>query len=294
MKTWTFLLAAALLPLSAHAAKRAGLRDRFWAEWDGFDPEAYVMMKEAKDLMGQLQGDASIARPDASGELEKKAKEKIGEEILDWAADINPAVKPIKSASDLAMQGTQAWLDWNFRAKVNRLYLEYRKGLQQSGDPKAAVDAANRWLDDQLQVAANNMTLKALQTMRDNRGLLLAQVIKAHKDFHPEAYQGKDIGKALGKGQPAKPAAEVAGLTAEVRQAVLDCICDCSSTANKSMVGVYYDPKPVDASPSCADPSNGPCVNRGYGCWRHKPSSGGDCVEGCYRKNKVPVGALSP
>lgn len=294
MSRWVAaVLMAALVPFSAEAAKRAGLRDRFWAEWDGFDPEATVMMREAGALFGQLQGEASIARGDQRGELEKKVAGKIGDELLDWAADINPAVKPITSASDLAMQGTQAWLDWNFRAKVNRLYLEYRKALQQSGDPKSAVDAANRWLDEQLQqAAANNMTLKALETLRANRGVVLAQVIKSHRDFHPEAYQGKDIAQALRKGRPAQPA--VAGVTAEVRQSVLDCICDCSSTANKSEVGVYYDPKPVEVSPNCAEPSNGPCVNRGYGCWRHKPTLGGACVEGCYKKNKVPAGSITP
>lgn len=71
-------------------------------------------------------------------------------------------------------------------------------------------------------------------------------------------------------------------LTQDEQKRVLDCICRCSSSA-KSSVTVYYDPKPVNTSPNCSEPSNGPCVNQGFGCWRHVPKSSGKCEDDCYK-----------
>lgn len=52
------------------------------------------------------------------------------------------------------------------------------------------------------------------------------------------------------------------------RQKFLNCLCAATSTKS-STVSKYYDPRPVDASPSCNDPGNGACVNQGFGCTRH-------------------------
>jgi hypothetical protein len=71
------------------------------------------------------------------------------------------------------------------------------------------------------------------------------------------------------------------------RQNVLDCLCQCSSTANQSVVGVAWDPKPRDASPDCSKASNGPCINQGFGCWRHFPVGTGECATKCYGKANV-------
>ncbi len=75
-------------------------------------------------------------------------------------------------------------------------------------------------------------------------------------------------------------------LTQEEQKAVLDCLCRCNSTATSS-VAVYYDAKPDNASPACSDTSNGPCVNKGFGCWRHVPVNTGQCAEGCYKRSNV-------
>ncbi len=57
-------------------------------------------------------------------------------------------------------------------------------------------------------------------------------------------------------------------LSKEDRQKVMNCLCAATS-AQSSSVSKYYDPRPVDASPSCNDPGNGACVNQGFGCTRH-------------------------
>lgn len=75
------------------------------------------------------------------------------------------------------------------------------------------------------------------------------------------------------------------------RQAVLDCICKCNSTANLSLVRVYYTTAPSDASPACSDTQQGPCVNQGNGCWRHFPPVNGNCMTQCaarYDLDTVP------
>jgi hypothetical protein len=44
------------------AAGKIGRIDRYWAAWEGFDPEAYVMMKNMGERFSNLQRAASIAR----------------------------------------------------------------------------------------------------------------------------------------------------------------------------------------------------------------------------------------
>ncbi len=75
-------------------------------------------------------------------------------------------------------------------------------------------------------------------------------------------------------------------LNKDEQQKVLDCLCRCNSTATSS-VAVYYDTKPDGASPSCMDLKNGPCVNKGFGCWRHVPVNTGGCAERCYKNANV-------
>ena len=86
------------------------------------------------------------------------------------------------------------------------------------------------------------------------------------------------------KDPPPPPPKAWEALTEKERQNVLDCLCVCNSTANTSIVGVAYDPKPSNASPHCAKASNGPCINQGYGCWRHFPDGGSECAKKCYTR----------
>jgi len=289
------VLGVALLAGLPHAvqAQKIGRLDSFWAKWDGFDPEAYVMMKQMGETMGKLQSDASIARQTGDDSaLEGKLKDKIGEQVLDWAAELNPAVKPIKSMGDFAIDGTQRWLDWSFRYNVNQMYGVYKKALSETGDVKQAVAAVDRWVDENLETASLAMKEKELQVIKANRGLLLAQIIQSHKQHHPDQYDGIDVGAALRKG--GKPGASKNPVAEAVRASVLDCMCRCNSTPNMSVVGVSYDPKPRDASPSCQNPANGACVNQGYGCWRHVPPSSGECVDRCHDQAGIPRGAVAP
>jgi len=185
------VLGVALLAGLPHAvqAQKIGRLDSFWAKWDGFDPEAYVMMKQMGETMGKLQSDASIARQTGDDSaLEGKIKDKIGEQVLDWAAELNPAVKPIKSMGDFAIDGTQRWLDWSFRYNVNQMYGVYKKALSETGDVKQAVAAVDRWVDENLETASLAMKEKELQVIKANRGLLLAQIIQSHKQHHPDQY----------------------------------------------------------------------------------------------------------
>lgn len=75
-------------------------------------------------------------------------------------------------------------------------------------------------------------------------------------------------------------------LSPQEQQNVLNCLCRCNSTATSS-VSVYYETKPVSASPHCNDTANGPCVNQGFGCWRHVPQNTGSCAERCYKSSNV-------
>lgn len=85
------------------------------------------------------------------------------------------------------------------------------------------------------------------------------------------------------KNDPPPPPKDWGALTEKERQGVLDCLCRCNSSASSS-VAVGYNPKPSDASPSCAKLSNGPCINQGFGCWRHFPDGGSECAKGCYKR----------
>jgi len=104
-----------------------------------------------------------------------------------------------------------------------------------------------------------------------------------------------------GQAQPAKkdppppPPKAWEALSDKERQGVLDCLCRCNSSASSS-VAVSYNPKPSDASPSCAKLANGPCINQGFGCWRHFPDGGSECARGCYKRYNTtgaPASALN-
>ena len=102
--------------------------------------------------------------------------------------------------------------------------------------------------------------------------------------------------EAAGKERPPPPPPKAwEALTEKERQGVLDCLCRCNSSATSS-VAVGYDPKPSNASPSCAKAANGPCINQGFGCWRHFPDGGTDCAKGCYKRYNAtgaPAGVLN-
>ncbi len=83
-----------------------------------------------------------------------------------------------------------------------------------------------------------------------------------------------------------KPVRSWAQLNEKERQGVLDCLCRCNSSATSS-VAVSYNPKASDASPHCAKMSNGPCINQGFGCWRHVPDGASKCAQECYGKYSV-------
>lgn len=97
------------------------------------------------------------------------------------------------------------------------------------------------------------------------------------------------------KDPPPPPPKAWEALTEKERQGVLDCLCRCNSSASSS-VAVGYNPKPSDASPSCAKLANGPCINQGFGCWRHFPDGGSECARGCYKRYNAtgaPASALN-
>jgi hypothetical protein len=93
-----------------------------------------------------------------------------------------------------------------------------------------------------------------------------------------------------------KPPRPFDQLNDKEKENVLTCLCKCNSTANQSIVSVYWDPKPLNASPHCFDAGNGPCVNQGFGCWRHYPEGGSDCAKNCTKRAgviSVPDGELN-
>ena len=69
-------------------------------------------------------------------------------------------------------------------------------------------------------------------------------------------------------------------------QSLMNCLCRATSSGTSS-VSKYYNTSPVDYSPSCKDTSNGPCVNAGWGCWRHSPEITAKVITSCNVAYKV-------
>ncbi|SDE87681.1 hypothetical protein [Rhodospira trueperi] len=74
--------------------------------------------------------------------------------------------------------------------------------------------------------------------------------------------------------------------TDEDHLSLMNCICRATSSGSSS-VSKYYETKSVDYSPSCEDTSNGPCVNAGWGCWRHSPQITAEVITSCNVAYKV-------
>jgi hypothetical protein len=110
------------------------------------------------------------------------------------------------------------------------------------------------------------------------------QVTVSQAKPEPPKTQVKQDQKPQTPAQPPQPPPRAWGqLTKDEQQKALDCLCRCNSSATSS-VSVSYDPKPSNASPSCAKASNGPCINQGFGCWRHVPEGGSECAKNCYKQ----------
>ena len=43
-------------------------------------------------------------------------------------------------------------------------------------------------------------------------------------------------------------------------------------------------PEALERVAHCAKAANGPCINQGYGCWRHFPDGGSECAKKCYTR----------
>ncbi len=274
------LVVMAVLLATVAEARKPTRSDRFWANWDGFEVEAYVAMKELGETMTKLQAQGSLTRQSTDGAGESWLKDQVGDTLVDWANDINPAVKPIKTMSDFASKKTQAWLDWSFRSKVNVLYREYKRQLSETKDPKLALARAQALIDELLERNMNAKDQKMLQVLKEHRGVIFAQLVKTDLELNPGAYpDGFDL-----TAKNTELPASVAALPEQKQKDLLDCLCSCGSTANQSMVAVYWNPKPDGSSPSCAKPSEGPCMNKGYGCWRTQPAGSGECAERCTKR----------
>lgn len=81
--------------------------------------------------------------------------------------------------------------------------------------------------------------------------------------------------------KPKEPDKKDQSAAPKTKEELFGCICRC--TINPTVgVGATYDPKAwKNASPSCDDALNGPCVGFGYGCWRKHMESGGECFVQC-------------
>jgi hypothetical protein len=144
------------------------------------------------------------------------------------------------------------------------------------------------------------LSLRPLSSTTGNgqaRGAGRTLVIEARSDIRkpdvtkPAPGSTVEVKKSTTVQQPQteveKPPRKFEELNEKERQSALDCLCQRSSTANQSAAGVGYDLKPRDASPDCSKTSNGPCINQGFGCWRHFPAGSGECATKCYGKANV-------
>jgi len=69
-------------------------------------------------------------------------------------------------------------------------------------------------------------------------------------------------------------------------QAYNNCLCRCGCTAigsNCNTVSCTFNTKDYDASPSCAEPANGPCKCEGFGCFRAPIVNSGVCYDECQK-----------
>jgi len=71
---------------------------------------------------------------------------------------------------------------------------------------------------------------------------------------------------------------------AELNQAYQNCLCTCgceSIGSNCNAVSCTFNTTDYNASPSCAEASNGPCKCEGFGCFRAQIVTSGDCHDSC-------------
>jgi hypothetical protein len=113
-------------------------------------------------------------------------------------------------------------------------------------------------------------------------------IVEAQQQPQPKVQQEqpKPLEKKPDAPSQPPPSRTFEQLSDKEKQGVLNCLCKCNSTGT-SAVSISYDPKPSNASPHCAQGSNGPCINQGFGCWRHVPDGGSKCAQDCYKSANV-------
>ncbi len=272
-------LLGALALASLALARPPTASDRFWAEWDGVDVEAWLAVQELGETVTRLQAEGSLARRSTEGDGEAWLRTQVGDALVDSAATITSTGRPIRMMVELAQQRPLAWLDWGFRARVNTLYREYRQGLRETGDPQQGLERAQAALTALLATKVTAPDQAMLQVVSASRGLILAQLLKTDLELHPEDYPEDSPVRV----KPGALPAAVRALPQARRRALLDCLCRCGSNANQAAVAVRWNPEPDPHTHACATPAEGPCVNKGYGCWRTTPARAGACAQECAR-----------
>ncbi len=165
---------------------------RLKALWDGIDPEAYIVMRDADELMKKMREKAAIYKiPEKEGPVRAKIREKIEEYFYEIAEDYNPAVKAIKKmVIDYAMEKTRSWMDWGLRYEVGRVYTDYEKQLAKTGDSQKAWDNVishrKSWLKE---MSTNPSIHKQVTTIVENEKILFQLMKKTHETYHPDVYR---------------------------------------------------------------------------------------------------------
>lgn len=259
------------------AARPPTTTDRFWAAWEGVELETWLALAEFGETLAALQlesrGPPWRGEPDGVAWLEQQ----VGAELTGWALALAPRGQPVTTMLAFAQAQGQAWLDAGFRARVDALYLEYRKGQRETGDARQAVQRTERRLGTWLERATTAKERQVLQAIAANRGLLLAQLVKVDRELHPAAYPAPlELAPRPGELPPA-----VRALSEAKRRFLLDCLCGCGSNANRATVTVSWHPAADERAASCGPQEAGACLNRGHACWRTQPAAGGSCASEC-------------
>ena len=146
-----------------------------------------------------------------------------------------------------------------------------RKQALTEPELKTLIDA---WENGKLHQSQKPLLLEALR-----------RAIRAEKG--PAAKAGDEIECDINEPEPPIPNNNADSLIQTDKNALNACLCRCTISPT-SGVGATYDPKAwKNASPSCDDARNGPCVGFGLGCWRRHMESEGKCFDQCIAAAKA-------
>jgi len=250
-------------------------------------PKVFVAFKEGTPDEYAVEHDIEYTRAETSGAKPEEVAFKKFKADVKFLKQVHQFLKPDSRRADyekMNIKDKEITL-FIYKAFVDKVYTDYKsysspltgKGLK---DPPYGKDAK-----------------KLLEDLERDIGKGYLVKIKEFNDEYNAVQELKKDGQTPPAAEPPKPAEppkKLGSMSKKEKEALYGCICAC--TINPTIgVGAIYDPMAwKNASPSCDDSRNGPCVGFGLGCWRRHPNIDSDCVHRCMKDASVdPQSILS-